>query len=160
MKLNKEKLAIAAREGIRRAQASQIEWDKNVDAAEKAWEQRWKDEQIPKWRTFRDELTKILKSGGPVTQDMLPITLDRYDEGKSRGFYRPFNRGKILHSHRQWAADHEFGQRPVLKVAAFETLIDFLDAVDEDFVTTTQLERAGFRNMSKLFEAAANGYWD
>lgn len=92
--------------------------------------------------------------------EMVPVKADRYGNDHVGPVYRPFNRGKVNYNHRQWVADHEFGQRPVLKITAFESLIDFLGTVDDETVTTAQLERVGFRSLNKLFEAAANGYWE
>ncbi|QTJ65006.1 hypothetical protein HYG77_04920 [Rhodococcus sp. ZPP] len=161
MKLRVADLITTAEQGIERAKLQQIEWDTNVDAAEQEWERRWKEEIVPNWRPFRDHLTLALKKGLPITKDQLPVTFDRYNDEKATGFYRPFNRGRRRHGYgNEWQADHEFGQRPVLKITAFETLIDFLGTVDDETVTTAQLERVGFRSLNKLFEAAANGYWE
>ncbi|URG17429.1 hypothetical protein Mbo2_059 [Rhodococcus phage Mbo2] len=162
MKLHVIKLQEAARDGIERAKQAQVEWDKNVDAAEAEHERQWKESTLPKWKPLRDKITKALRTGEPIVREDIPVRFAKYSDDVDSGIYRPFNRGRKRHNFGQndWFADHEFGPRPVLKIAAFETLIDFLGSVAEDTVTTTQLERAGFRNMSKLFEAAANGYWD
>ncbi|ORM21809.1 hypothetical protein [Prescottella equi] len=160
MKMNVTKLRAACESGIERAKTRQVEWDRNVDAAESAWEKAWVKDQLPKWREFRDQLTKVLKANGKVTDGMLPISVSKYDGIKS-GTYRAFNRGREsggYNSH--WFADHDFGPRPKLDIQGFETLIDFLDSVDEPAITQAQLERAGFRNLSKLFTAAANGFWE
>lgn len=157
MQLNKDKLIDTARSGIERAKDLQDEWDQNVNDAEMAHDENWVKYQLPLWRDFRDHLTKALRTGGHVSADMLPVTRE-YGEFKGP-LYRPFNRGKIGR-HGDWNADHSFGPRPVLKIAAFESLIAFLETVEDTSISTTQLERAGFRNLDKLFVAAANGYWD
>lgn len=157
MQLNKAKLIETARNGIERAGDLQTEWDQNVNDAEMAHEENWVKHQLPLWRDFRDHLTKALRTGGKVTADMLPVTRE-YSEFKGP-LYRPFNRGRVGR-HEQWSADHSFGPRPVLKIAAFESLIAFLETVEDASISTSQLERAGFRNLDKLFVAAANGVWD
>lgn len=85
MNLNVEKLREACRSGIELAKQRQAAWDVSVDAAEAEWERAWREDILPQWKPFRDELTKAFKTGG---------------------------------------------------------------------------QRAGFRNMHKLFEAAANGVWE
>jgi hypothetical protein len=161
MKLNTAKLAETARNGIFRAQADQIKWDDNVDAAEAEWEEQWRTVGVEQWRAFRDTLTKALKSGAPITKDQMPVIPDRYSDDRGP-FYRPFNRGRRKNNgypDGQFTADHPYGPRPVLQIAAFEQLIEFLETVEDETVTTSQLERVGFRSLNKLFEAAANGHW-
>lgn len=156
MQLNREKLIGAARAGIDRAHAQQDEWDRKVTAVELAYEESWVKYKLPQWREFRDVLTKALRTGGHITVDMVPVSSDY---GSLKGpVYKPFNRGRVNRS-QQWEADHQFGRRPVPAIDQFESLISFLEAVEDDTVSTTQLERAGFRNLNKLFTAAANGFW-
>ncbi|UAK38381.1 hypothetical protein K8O93_00850 [Gordonia bronchialis] len=158
MQLNKAKLIEAIDDGIERAKAQQIDWDARVDAAEAEWERLWREVKLPRWKDFRDHLTKALKSGGKVDARLIPTEKRGYDQVPAD--YRPFNRGRWNRNFRdRWESDHEFGPRPVLKIAPFETLKDFLETVDDDTISTNQLERAGFRSLNKLFEAAANGYW-
>lgn len=162
MNLNVETLIRTCHEGIEIAQRRQVEWDKNVDAAEAAWENTWATVGVEKWRPLRDKITKALRTGGPIVIEDMPFTIDRYsDDSVGRAVYRPFNRGRVRSGYNnEWTADHSFGRRPVLKINGFEALISFLGAVTDKSISTAQLERAGFRNMSKLFEAAANGVWE
>lgn len=159
MQLNKAKLIEAIDSGIERAKSSQVEWDELVEAAEAEWERRWREVKLPRWKEFRDHLTKALKSGGKVDARLIPTEKRGYDYKPAD--YQPFNRGRMVGyaNNKHWESDHEYGPRPVLKIAPFETLKDFLATVDDETISTSQLERAGFRNLSKLFEAAANGYW-
>lgn len=160
MFLNVAKLRTAAEQGIERSKTRQVEWDKLVDAAEAEWERTWREVTLPKWRVLRDEITKALRNGGKINAGIVPMRKVGYSDLEP-DTYRPFNRGKtyMQYSERKWVADHEYGPRPVLDIQAFETLIEFLDSVDADKVSQSQLERAGFRNLSKLFTAAANGFW-
>lgn len=162
MQLSVTILRETCKNGIELAKSAQIEWDQNVDAAEAAWENEWKTVGVERWRALRDKITKCLKTGGPIVEADMPFKIDRYsDDNLGKVVYRPFNRGRIKSGYNdQWTADHEFGRRPVLKIRGFEALIEFLGAVTDKTISTTQLERAGFRNMSKLFEAAANGVWE
>lgn len=162
MNLNVETLIRTCHTGIEIAQRAQTEWDKNVDAAEAAWENTWATVGVEKWRPLRDKITKALRTGGPIVIEDMPFKNDRYsDDSVGRAVYRPFNRGRVRSGYNNdWTADHEFGRRPVLKINGFEALIAFLGAVTDKSISTAQLERAGFRNMSKLFEAAANGVWE
>lgn len=162
MNLNVEKLIETCRAGIEIAQRRQVEWDKNVDAAEAAWEAKWKTEGPEKFRDLRDTITKAMRTGGPIVLSDFMIRNEYNAVEKLEAMcYRPFNRGTVRDDYnKQWTADHEFGRRPVLKIVGFEALIVFLGAVTDKTVSTTQLDRAGFRNMSKLFEAAANGVWE
>ncbi|ORL11623.1 hypothetical protein [Prescottella equi] len=160
MFLNVAKLRAAAESGIEHAKSRQIEWDKLVDAAEAEWERAWREVTLPKWKALRDEITKALRNGGKIRADAVPMRKVGYSD-KAPDTYRKFNRGTRMskYSNVEWVADHEYGPRPVLDIQAFEMLIEFLDAVDADKVSQAQLEKAGFRNLSKLFTAAANGFW-
>lgn len=163
MNLNVETLINTCRNGIEIAKRAQVQWDADVDDAEAAWEHEWATVGIEKWRPLRDKITKALRTGGPIVAGDMPFQLDRYsNDYLGRAVYRPFNRGAIRSQHGSgtWTADHEFGPRPVLKINGFEALIEFLGAITDKSISTAQLERAGFRNMSKLFEAAANGVWE
>ncbi len=162
MNLNVEKLREACRSGIELAKQQQVEWDKNVDEAEAEWERAWREDILPQWKPFRDELTKAFKNGGHITREMIPVKFSEYSREELTGVYRPFNRGKRRSGwgNSAWVADHRFGPRPSLQITGFEALIDFLEAVADKTIATGQLERAGFRNMHKLFEAAANGVWE
>lgn len=163
MLLNKQKLIEAIDSGIERAKQEQVEWDANVDQAERDWEQRWRDHGLPALRPLRDMLTAALKSKAHITRADLEEYIyfpGSYDDKKGKGYYTPFNRGYFRKNYEnRWVASHNYGPRPVLKITAFETLKDFLAVVAEDTVSSAQLEKAGFRNLSKLFDAAANGYW-
>lgn len=163
MFLNVAKLRTAAESGIEHAKSRQIEWDKLVDAAETEWDRKWREVTLPKWRVLRDEITKALRSGGKISADAVPTRARKnYTYETEPDTYRPFNRGtRMSHfSNVKWVADHEYGPRPVLDIQAFETLVEFLDSIDAESVSQSQLERAGFRNLSKLFTAAANGFWE
>lgn len=163
MNLNVEKLIETCNQGIEIAQRRQIEWDENVDKAEAAWEQAWRERGVEKWRPLRDKITKALRTGAPILTDDLMVNTNEWDAGTKleKLCYRPFNRGRVKDNYeKSWTADHQYGRRPVLKIVGFEALIAFLGAVSDKTISTAQLEKAGFRNMSKLFEAAANGVWE
>lgn len=162
MQLSVEILRETCRNGIEIAKRDQHEWDENVAAAEAAWEAKWKAEGPERFRTLRDTITKALRTGSPILLSDFMIT-NEYNaaEKLEKMCYRPFNRGREKDNYdRSWQADHGYGRRPVLKIRGFEALIEFLGAVTDKTISTTQLEKAGFRNMSKLFEAAANGVWE
>lgn len=162
MQLSVSVLRETCTHGIELAQSAQKDWDKNVDAAEAAWEEQWRKIGIERWRPLRDKISKCLRTGGHITTADMPFSIDRYsDDPIGKAVYRPFNRGRIKDNYNNsFVADHDFGPRPVLKIRGFEALIDFLGAVTDKTISTSQLERAGFRNMHKLFEAAANGAWE
>lgn len=162
MNLDVKTLIETCGQGIEIAKRSQVEWDKKVDAAEAAWEEKWRTEGPEKFRALRDTITKSLRTGGPIVLSDFMIKNDYSGAEKLEGMcYRPFNRGRMKDNYdRSWVADHPYGKRPVLKIVGFEALIAFLGAVSDKTISTAQLEKAGFRNMSKLFEAAANGVWE
>lgn len=162
MNLNVKILIETCGQGIEIAKRQQAEWDKNVAKAEAAWELDWRENKVEHWRLLRDKITKALRTGAPITEGDLGFKIDHNADDRLRErLYRPFNRGRIKDGWGdQWTADHPYGRRPVLKIAGFEALITFLGAVTDRTISTSQLERAGFRNMSKLFEAAANGVWE
>lgn len=163
MFLNVAKLRAAAEQGIERAKSRQIEWDKLVDKSEAEWATRWEQVTLPKWKALRDHITKAIRNGGQIDADMVPMREASYSN-KVLDTFRPFNRGRHFHRYQgssaEWVADHSHGPRPVLDIQAFETLVEFLDSIDAESVSQSQLERAGFRNLSKLFTAAANGFWE
>lgn len=165
MKLDKEKLLVAVRNGIVHARSIQVDWDRRVDEAEAQWEITWREKKLPQWREFRDKLTKALRDGSHVTEEDLPISLSSYSEDRKRNpLYRPFNRGRWVTRYQgskpEWVATHNLGPRPVDQVGKFEVLIDFLETINDSEVTTGQLQSAGFRNLEKLFTAATHGYWE
>lgn len=162
MKLNRLKLIELVQGAINACEGAQQTWDENVAAAEKAWEKTWRDSQVGQWRPFRDKLTKALKDGSHVTRADLPLVLPRYSGDPIEGpLYRPFNRGRYKTSYgkqsNDWYADHGFGPRPVTQKNDFETILVFLEMVDEEVITTGQLQQSGFRNLEKLVSAATSG---
>ncbi|QIG58350.1 hypothetical protein SEA_SKOG_198 [Gordonia phage Skog] len=162
MQLKVEKLQSTITDAIERARQEQIEWDKNVDAAEAEYNRRWREIELPKLKPLRDLLTQRLKDKKPITRaEIEPFIFfpSAYSDDRPRGYLRPFNRGHYSGHNKTWKASHNYGPRPVLQIDAFETLRDFLEVVAEETVSTSQLANLGFRNMSKLFDAAANGYF-
>ncbi|QDF18623.1 hypothetical protein SEA_PUPPER_137 [Gordonia phage Pupper] len=162
MLLNKTKLIETIDRGVERAKQDQVEWDQLVDAAEAEHNRRWREDDLPKLKPFRDLLTQRLKDKKPITQEEVQnfFHIPSYSSDRHRGYFKPFNRGGRRGYNRQWEADHNYGPRPVLQISSFETLRDFLETVADEQISTGQLEKAGFRSMHKLFQAAANGYWD
>lgn len=164
MKLNRLKLIEVAKSGLEKAKSKRVDYDKQVDAAEAVWEKRWKTEGVQQWRPLRDKITRALKTKEPITVTDLPIRVTNYiDETATKALYRPFNRGYFKNAYQgsrgTWVADHDFGPPPTVETQAFEHLADFLEAVEEESVTSGQLENAGFRNLAKLWTAASQGYW-
>lgn len=167
MKLNRLKLIELVKGAIAAAEAGQVQWDKDVAAAEVAWEKRWKESHLPKWRPFRDKLTKALKDGSHITIADIPLVLPSYRSDPIEGpLYRPFNRGRYKPNYgnhnrpEDWYADHKFGMRPVTEKETFETVLLFLEMVEEETLTTGQLQQVGFRNLEKLISAAGAGGWN
>jgi hypothetical protein len=164
VKLNRLKLIEVARSGLKKSQSQRDDWDKRVDDAEAAWERNWKTVGVEQWRPLRDKITKALKTKEPITANDLPIRITNYiDETTIKALYRPFNRGYYKNAYSgsrgTWTADHDFGPPPTVETQAFEHLADFLEAVEDETVTSGQIEHAGFRNMAKLWTAASQGYW-
>lgn len=162
MKLNRLKLVELVQGAITACEGAQVTWDENVAAAEAKWEKDWKAHKVGQWRPFRDLLTKALKDGTHVTKADLPLVLPNYSGDPIKGpLYRPFNRGRYKNNWGKqpsdWYADHDFGPRPVTQKNDFETVLVFLEAVEEETITTGQLQSVGFRNLEKLISAATSG---
>ncbi len=162
MKPNRLKLIELVQGAIAACEGAQADWDRDVAAAEAEWEKRWKNSLVQQWRPFRDKLTKALKDGSHITREDLPIVLPRYSGDPIQGpIYRPFNRGRYKNSYGKqpsdWVADHNFGPRPVTTKNDFETVLVFLEMIEEEIVTSGQLQAAGFRNLEKLVSAATSG---
>lgn len=162
MKLNRLKLIELVQGAITACDAAQKTWDEDVTAAEAAWEKTWKTSKVGQWRTFRDKLTKALKDGSYIVIADLPISKGPYSGDPWEGpIYRPFNRGRYKTNYgkqpNDWYADHKFGPRPVTQKNDFETVLVFLEMIEEEVITTGQLQSTGFRNLEKLVSAATSG---
>ncbi|TDC33123.1 hypothetical protein [Micromonospora sp. KC213] len=109
----------------------------NTKAREKTERERqeYVDRTADEWRTFVGNINAALDAGRPVTSEDCPKVLK--DGWMDRVQLRPAER---------WEPPTE----RVPDTAALTTLLDLLEAATDDEVTTSSLERMGFRT-AQLF---------
>lgn len=101
------------------------------------------DTLAPKWKAYRDNLTKVLKSGKPITSSTQPKMPAHFDDSS-------YTLGRTIDD----ATKHlrgRFTDREELSALKLA-----LESVDEEFVTERQLSIMGFGGnaVAKIFRAA------
>lgn len=124
----------AESEHRRRHQESQAKRDKQRHQEMDVWRTAWADQ----WAAAALNIRKVLRNGGAVTRDMLPINERFRDVAIFRGD----------------AAQHPY--EPLRELAALRTI---LETVQDDVVTIGALERLGLarntiRTAAQYLEAA------
>lgn len=166
MKINVAQLKVAAENAIERAKEAQVEYDKVLEQKEREHFLAFKA-SLGTWRPFYETLGKALRKNATeadikaLTINLMPKGRDRYGNSKPGKLWEPFRRGTLSTHRPNWLenADHDLGPRPVYEVRNLENLIDFLNMVADEVVTTAALENAGFRNLAKLMDTVRNQHW-
>jgi hypothetical protein len=129
--------------------------------AQAAWVERqkadWVRNKAPQWRALRDVITKALKAGTPITNDMVNSVLKSGRYSSSYWSDHTFSKKSPSQSE---GLPHPDGTRvypPKPLNEDLQAMKLFLEKYPEDTLTLEGLARAGFKAPSWVFRAAVGG---
>ena len=108
---------------------------------------RWTEEEWPKWKAYRDELSRLIRRGNPIRSQDVPERPESFRDDEDR------------YGHLHNAMLKARRENPILgadRRVELEAIKSTLEAILDDEVTDSQLGRLGFgaASISRIFRAA------
>ena len=141
-------LIIAAQVAVDLHNAAHVEYQEAVRKYKQVHLEQWQANTRPRLVAARDALTKLLRSGAPITRELYRDTVSNSYVGISELFY---------HEPDKYQVESKVGKPGwgyYINVATWNGLIALLKARKEPEITDYQLARLGYPKINVLFEAA------
>lgn len=134
----------AALERDTQAQAARAEAEEKVRADNLT---KWTAEEWPKWKAYRDELSRLIRRGNPIRHEDVPSTPATFRDDEDRYGNLRDGMNKARRAHPILGTDRRI---------ELEAIKSTLEAILDDEVTDSQLGRLGFgaSSISRIFRAA------